>query len=295
MRVPLALALALTLALGGCIQNMSDLKTRLSADDEAKLQSASVTPAAGDELTPPDEDAKAPVARITIFGAGGVLLFKSTFVAEDLLSPLLVAPGENLTIMASDSEALEGKLTDHAWDLAGTRVTGSKAAASWTEPGVYPVRLVVTSENGLTDAQIVTLGIAPPAFNVTQNQTSAQIVGATVDGKPVGNDASVKFDVATAHAGKPAYLASVRLATVAADSCDVDVEVLDKDAKSIARGAAGGLGAAERIELGKLPEGTYTVKLTPGDACVARDGIRVSITETFVPLVDGVLLMAGHH
>ena len=290
----LALAFALALALGGCIENMRDLKSRLDSNGGGPLQTASVTPspAPGDASAPAG---KPPVARITIFGAAGALVYKSSFVAEDITAPILVNAGDNLTLMASDSEALVGTLASYSWDIAGRSATGTKATASWKEPGVYPIRLMVTDSNGLTDNQTVTLGIAPPPFTVTQNQTSGQMAGANVQGQVVGSSASVKFDVAVAHAGKPAVLMGVKLATTAIDSCDADVEVVDKDGKSVAKASSGGVGAAETLDLGILPEGTYTVKLTPGDACAAKDGVRVSFTETFIPLVNGVLLMSMQH
>lgn len=279
------------------IENARDLRSRIEGNraDSGTLQSVSVAPAPHASAATSTAPEKPPVARITALGTGGALVYKSTFVAEDVASPILVDAGENLTLVAGDPEALEGKLTAYAWDLAGKSATGPKAVISWSDPGLYRVRLMVTDSNGLTDDQTVAFGIAPPPFGVTQNQTSAQVVGANAQGRPVGQAASVKFDVAAAHAGKPAFLVGVKFATIAVDSCDVDVEIVDKDGKTVAKASKGGIGAAEKLDLGALAEGTYTARLAPGDACVARDGIKVSVIETFVPLVNGVLLMAEHH
>ncbi|MBW3672242.1 MAG: hypothetical protein KY432_11300, partial [Acidobacteria bacterium] len=53
--------------------------------------------------TPP----KPPVARITVFGANGALVYKASFVGEDETTPAFVAKGSTLTFLASESEAIE--------------------------------------------------------------------------------------------------------------------------------------------------------------------------------------------
>src|SRR5439155_18951211 len=134
-------------------ENARDLKTRLDsngASGDSSLTTASLSPSATPDAHAGANasSAKPPVARITVFGAGGALLFKSSFVAEDVTAPILVNAGDNLTLIASDSEALVGTLASYAWDVAGKSAAGTKATASWSEPGVYPIRLSVTDSQG---------------------------------------------------------------------------------------------------------------------------------------------------
>ena len=59
----------------------------------------------------------------------------------------------------------------------------------------------------------------------------------------------------------------------------------DQDGKTLATANRNGLGAGEEAQMPGLPDGTYTVELVPGEACVAKDGVKLSATETFLPSV----------
>jgi hypothetical protein len=286
----LAFALALALPLTGCIQNAKDLKDKLGAGDAGTALSNASIPV---NITKANASAHLPpVARIAVYGQNGALLYKATFVAENATAPLAIDADANLTFVATDSEAFGGATLTYAWSLAGKAATGSKAIASWSSPGLYPIVLTVTDSSGLADEQSITLAIPPKPFDVTKNVTTSQVAGVL----GMGQAGTAKFDVALADAGMPATLQGVKVVVAARDTCDVVLSVKDKDGKAVGASDKGGIGTAESADLGAIPEGSYDIEVTSGDPCVEADGVPVSVVLTFVPILDGLSgVHAGHH
>jgi hypothetical protein len=284
MRVlPLLVIALLAAPLAGCIQNVADLKDKLTGAKQDLQQASAQLNATSQQMHDALADAKPPVARITVFGANGALLFKSSFVGEDVTTPVPIEAGAALTLIGTDSEAIQGGATvaSYAWSLAGVPAAGPRAGAAWNESGKYPVTLMVTDSNGKTDNQTVVLAIFPKPFDVVLNQTTGAIVGAM----GAGQDADAKFDVKLSYAKRPAAVQAVTVSTPALDACDVVLTVTDKDGKAVGKSDKGGVGAGEAAVMGALPEGTYSVHVGIGDACVAKDGVVVKIAITFLPFL----------
>ncbi|MFA5860507.1 MAG: PKD domain-containing protein [Candidatus Thermoplasmatota archaeon] len=273
-----AFAFALSLALSGCIANAKDLKDKLTASSVDPPTPSPVVP-----VTPNTTETKPPVARISVFGANGALVFKASFAAEDVTSPVFVDPGVTLTLVATDSEALSrgATLAAYAWSIAGNSSTLAKTSAMFNDSGKYPVTLTVTDSNGLTDSQLVTLAIAPRPYDVTTNMTTGPVIGAT----GTGQDGTVSFDLSYPKGGAPTIVQGVKVRVSAQDTCDAVLSLLDKDGNVVGKSDKGGISTAEEIALPALPEGNYTVTVAAGDACVAKDGAPVGITVTYLPLL----------
>lgn len=295
MRASTALVLALALALTGCIQNMTDLKDRLGAEEP-------VVPAAVDDTTPAVEPAtseeppkvtKPPVARITIFGANGALVFKSTFQADDVADLVFVEEKTKLNLIASDSETLEpgATLTSFAWTLNAKPIEGARQATLETgEAGLYLVALVVTDSHGKTDSQTVKLAVAPKPIDIVTDLVTGPVAGAEGEGVP----GEASFDLTLAAAGVPnAMITKVKFVAASPTTCDAILDVVGPDGTSLGAKDDAGPGSAETIETGALAEGAYSIRVAPF-ACAAPDGVPVSVTVTYLQMIEGLEHGDGH-
>jgi hypothetical protein len=296
--VPLLILLSV-LASSGCVENIRSLKDKVSpaaaeAEDDAQraLEQARLLAENGNRNN--TSALRPPVARIALYGANGALVYKASFVGENLTAPITVDAGVPLTLIATDSEAIQADatITSYAWTIAGAASTGPRVGATWNDSGAYPVTLRVTDSNGLTDDHHLVLVVPAKPFDVTTNKTTSPMAGSM----GAGQDGSVKFDLKLADAKIPAIIQSVRIVTPAMDTCDASLEVLDADGKAVGKSDKGGLSTKEEALLGAAPEGTYTVKVGIGDACIAKDGVTVSMVVTYLPIIEGLSAdpHAGH-
>lgn len=293
MKTPTLLVLAILLVgtLSGCVENVRDLKNKIGADDGGEeLVPQSVAPTNTTNVT--NASHKAPVARLAIYGQNGALVYKATFVGEDVAGPVVIEAGVNLTLVGTDSEALAGAtLTRYAWSIAGSPATGTKAAATFSEPGVYPIVLTVTDSNGMTDSQTVVLGIAPEPFDVSKNVTVSQVVGVL----SAGQEGSGAFEITIADAKMPATIQQVTVTVLDALTCDFVVSVFDAEENVVGKADDGGLGSAETVTIPAASEGTYKVVAMPGDLCVTPpEGLTATVTTTFLPIIPGFAGGDGH-
>ena len=289
------LAVAAALALAGCIQNMGDLKDRLGATkEEESIASTEVvapptTPTApATNATPP----KPPVARISVFGPNGALVYKATFAAEDPAEIVFVEEKSKLTLNAGDSEALERgvELTGFAWTLNGAAVTGGRSATIEVgEAGLYTLLLTVTDAKGSRDTQTVKLGVAPKPFDVVTELTSEPIAGAQGQGEA----ATLTFDLASA-GDTPATVTAVVFEATPGAACDIVLDVLDPNGESLGAKDSASFGEAETITAGALAFGAYTISLAPF-VCAAPEGVPVTITVTYLPVVEALGEDHGGH
>lgn len=291
--IVLTLTLALALALTGCISNMGDLKERLGNDEpeeEPVAPAATQTPAATTNETA--KVTKAPVARIAIFGANGALVFKSTFQADDPAEMIFVEEKATLNLIASDSEAIEpgATITGFAWTLNGKAVGNARQAnVEVGEAGLYAVVLTVTDSHGKADAQSLKLAVAPTPIEVVTELVTDAVVGAEGEGQ----GGSATFSLALADAGVPATITSVSFKTAPPSTCDVVIDVTGPDGESVGSDDSGSLGGADEVLTGPIAEGDYAIALTPL-GCVAPEGVPITVTVTFLPIVEELAAGAGH-
>jgi hypothetical protein len=277
--LPLALALALALALvaSGCVANVKDLKDRL----QPASTNATAPPPTAPLPTAPSPS-KPPVARMDVFGADGALLYQSTFAAEDMLMPMPVNANESLTLVGTDSEALApgASIARYHWDVAGDRSDGPKTTARFTGPGKYPVNLTVTDTLGGQDSQVFVLAVEPQPYNVTTNLTTGPVVGAM----GAGQDGTTVFSVGPPAGGQVASIQNVRVLVPALDTCDTVLTVI-LNGKTVGTSDNGGLSSAEAVDIPGAIEGKYSVDVSPGEACAAKDGVPVTVTVTYLPVL----------
>lgn len=283
------IALALLAApLTGCIENMRDLKDR-------------VTPAATEDVeTPPaveqnvnttnvTKKLKAPIARASIYGESGALMYKATFVAEDMMSPLRVDEGKPITLNGVDSETQEpgATIAKYTWTLGDETLEGRNVILTPTTPGVHPLVLVVTDSNGETDNQTVMLGIAPAPFDVTLEVTAAGPIAGVAGNGQAGTAA---FSVVDEVDGMVVTAVAAKVVATFGKECDGGVEVLDAEGKSLGRADSMGHtdpDQSESLSLGALVAGAYTARAY-GYACADADGVPVTIIITYVPILEGL-------
>lgn len=281
--------------LAGCIESMRDLKDKLDGSEAAVQQASAVVNETADALrnsTKNTTNAKPPVARIAVFGANGALVYKASFVAADEAAPVAVEEGVELTLVGTDSEGVGGAtIKTYAWRIDANTTTGPKATVKFEGAGKHPVVLTVTDNNGLTDTQSLALVVPPKPFDVVLNLTTTQIVGSSAAATVA--DGTASFDVMLADAGVPAIVQAVKVEVAARDTCDAVLSVLDADKNVIGNSDEGGVSTKETATMGALPEGTYGILVEAGDACVEKDGVPVTVTITFLPILDGVEMGDG--
>lgn len=292
--ITLSFVLLLTLApMTGCIENMQDLKERLGQDTTAatsdpepvKQATTNTTkPVTNETKTPP----KPPVARITVFGANGALVYKSPFTAEDEASPIYTTAPATLQLIATDSEVLEpgAKLDKYTWDFAGMKMEGAQVSHELTEPGLYPLMLTVTDTKGGKDMQHITLAVAPQPFDVVTTITTGTVIG--VEG--IGQGGSATYDLSFTIDDKLHTVSKLVFKTTAGPECDTILEVIPPSGE----GAQGpqDTGSQETITFGAGEEGTYTVNVT-GYACVSQ-GVPIEVTATYLQVIEGLEGGDGH-
>jgi hypothetical protein len=286
----LFLAVALALATSGCIANMADLKDRIGGDEAVEPAAVVDTPTA--PTTPVENTTKAlkaPVARITVFGGNGALVYKATFQADDAAELVFVDAKSKLSLIAGESEALEpgATLTGFAWTLAGKPVEGGRqASAEVGEAGLYPLTLTVTDSNGQKDTQNVTLAVAPEAYDVVIELLSGPIAGA--EGAPLAE--SLAFTLAADESKGTSIVQKVVIVAAPDPGLDAAIEVLDAEGTSVGTADNAGhtdLDQTETIELGGIALGDYTVSISPF-AGADPDGVPVTITVTYMPIIAGL-------
>lgn len=289
----LALALVLALALTGCIQNMGALKEKVDGDDAgeglAPASAGNATSTAANATTGAAEAAKKPpVARTSLYAPNGALVYKSSFQAEDPAEVVFVEEKSSITANAGDSETLErgATLTGFAWTLDGKALpAGRQATVEVGEAGIYVLLLTVTDSNGMTDTQTLKLGVPPKPYEVATEVLTGPVAG--VEG--AGQGGSATFELALDTSQGPATIQSVSFAASPPTSCvDMAIQVLDAEGEAI--GEASG---SDAVEAGALPLGTYTIEVIPY-ACVAQDGIPITVVVTYVPVIEALGETEGH-
>lgn len=287
----LALPLALALAFSGCIQNMAGLKDSLGATEETLDQTSETLNRTSTALnsTPTtlnQTQTRPPVARISIFGANGALVYKSAFQAEDPAEIIRVEENTTLNLLAGDSEALErgATLTTYAWTVNGKAVAaGRQASYVAADAGVHQIKLVVTDSHGKADNQTVKIGVAPKPIELVTELVTGPVAG--VGG--AGQEGTVAFELTLAAAGVPAKIQSVNFVSPAPASCDHILTITDANGETVGSVDNAGNGGAEEVSGGALPEGAYTIAVGPF-ACVAPEGVPVTVTVVYIPIVEGL-------
>ena len=289
MRTTLVLSIAFALSFAGCIQNIAGLKetandTQTAVEqtlDQATTSRTNAT-ATNASVAPP----KPPVARITVFAAGGALLFKSTFQAEHVSDIIRVDQGSAITLIAADSEAIEpgATLTSYAWSLDGKPIEGGRqATAVLDQAGIRVLSLVVTDSKGTTDDQSIRLGVAPKPIEMVTELTTGPIAGAV----GLGVAGETAFDLSLAPAGVPAKITSVSFLAAAPTGCDIILTVTGPEGDEVGSVDSTSTGAPEVLNAGELPEGTYAIAVEPY-SCAAPDGTTVTVTVVYTPIIEGL-------
>lgn len=292
----LVTAVVLALTSSGCIANMGDLRDNVSAAEE-NLTSAAIdaTEATTAQTSPrPNETVKLPpVARMAVFGSNGALIFKSNFQAESPAEIVRVDQDATLNFIAGDSEAIErgATITGFAWSLSGKPIEGAgQATVTLAEAGIQVVKLVVTDSNGKTDDVSLKLGVAPKPVEIVTELLTGPVAGAS----GLGNAGEVTFDLTLAAAGVPAVITSVKFVASPPASCDAILTVVDSEGEEVGSVDNTGNGEAETVSAGALAEGAYLITVGPF-ACAAPDGVPVSVTVIYTPVIEGLEADHGEH
>ncbi|HUR70139.1 MAG TPA: hypothetical protein VM370_12920 [Candidatus Thermoplasmatota archaeon] len=292
----LLLPLALALSSAGCIANMADLKDKMGGSDEPVEPAAIVDPTpTGTPPVPTTPPAKPPVARVSVFGANGALVYKSSFTAEDPATIVFVEEKTKLSLIASDSEALEpgASVTGFAWSLDGKPLEAARQATTEIGgPGLYVVKLVVTDSNGKTDDHSVKIGVQPKPYDVVTELTTGPIAGAQGQGQ--GED--VAFDLALP-TDKPTKATAMTILVSPDPTCDVTLEVIAPDGNSTGEIDDGGVSALDQAESASFTTapaaGAWTIRVAPF-ACAAPNGIPITVTVTYLEVVAALSGSDGH-
>ncbi|MHB8603699.1 MAG: hypothetical protein ACYDCK_00470 [Thermoplasmatota archaeon] len=177
-----AVGLLAALPMAGCIENINSLKDKLGKSSTTTTTPTPVTQTQTPVTNSTNMSApplKPPVARISVFAENGALVYKSSFIAENVTAtPIEAMPG-NLTFLGADSETDNGgaTLTGYKWSIDGMKMDGRKVVMSLTSPGIHMVELVVTDSKGASDGQMIHLGIQPIPFVVTKTYTGTLTIG----------------------------------------------------------------------------------------------------------------------
>lgn len=330
----LASAVLLAASLAGCVENVQDLKDRVTGLDEpvdtASTDTADGTgqvglPAASDGV------AKPPVARISVFGSDGAIVFKSSFAADETQLATLLTGGDTLTFSAADSEAVDPKATlaGYAWtvtsfsgatavghashgDAASTTAEKDDAHAghaSAAEPatgaslqhtfpedgGVFLVTLTVKDSLGATDAMALKIGVnpAPITRSVTFKGTIQAGTGHNVPSAvPVTVDASSHvFNVTGTVNDLPAMPALATLVLKGMGPTALDLDLDVIDPTGAAAGSSRGGSSDEKIDLVMPMVGDWTA-IVSANVGVAAD-YELLVTVTYQPSHPDVVKAFG--
>lgn len=291
MRTTLVFAIVVALSFAGCITNLAGVKgsqeetgNTLEQTSETLNQTATERNSTG--TAQPTVPQNPPVARISIFGENGALLYKTNFKAEDSTEILRVDQDAKLNLIASDSEAVErgATLSGFAWTLSGKPIEGGRQATLLAETaGTHVLTLTVTDSNGKSDTQSVNLGIAPKPFVVETQLVTGPVAGAGGGGQA----AELKFDVSLEPAGVPANITSMSVTVTPPAACDVILTVNDPEGAELGSQDTGSFGEEETVTTSELVEGTYGIVVGPY-ACAAPDGMPVLVRVEYVPIVEAL-------
>ncbi len=233
------------------------------------------------------ETFKPPVARITVFGASGALVYKADFVAANDTSNGIVTEVGTHSFLASDSEAVDGRarLEKFTWTIDGMKMTGRKIDHDFADPGVHMVSLTVEDSLGSKDEQMLHLSIMPQPFDVVTTGTGSTILNANCNADGEGNGVT-EIVVPAQVDGKTVTLQGmvVTFAETPLVTSDYDTFLYNAEGTQIAAGANGG--GVDGLTAGALSAGTYTLVVVnclgiPGDYVV-------EITSTYLEVVEGL-------
>lgn len=279
-KLNLGIAILLTIALSaGCIENMTDLKERLGA---AEATPEPVEPAA----TIPDEEpeelvpVEPPVARITVFGANGALVYKAGFTAEDVEEPIFTQLA-TLKLIATESQTLEpgAELIEYTWTINGETKTGAQTDHELADAGIYEITLTVKDDHNSTDSQNITLAVMPQPFDIVTTVTTGPVIGAAGEG--IGSDAT--YTLSHTIQDKLHTVTSLKFATHGGQNCDTMMEIIQPD------GTTTGIqdtGHDETITFSDAAEGAWTINIT-GYAC-ASQAVDIEVTATYLQIIEGL-------
>lgn len=287
----LLVGLLAALPLAGCIENMQDLKDRLGTEEggeqttPASTTEADLNETAADVATNATANAtKPPVARITVFGAAGALIYKSSFEAADPADPIPVKAPVTLQLLGSDSEALEpgATIADYSWDFAGMAMTGAKVEHELTEPGMYNLSLTVKDSKGATDTHNVSIAVAPEPFDVVLDLVTGPVVGA----EEQGLSGSASFDITDVVDEKSVTAQQVVITTKRDASCaDMSLYITAPDGTETKVDDA--FIGDEKTTITLPAVGTWGLAVSPY-TCVAPQGVKLQVTITYLQNVEGV-------
>ncbi len=293
----LALLVAIAVPATGC---MDTLKSAMGGDSEDE----SVNPNALTNKTTPDvpdpvenetkEIAKPPVARITLFGPSGALVYKADFVAgNDTSNSIMTTVGVH-SFLASESEAVDGRarLEKFSWDVGGMKMEGRKIEHAFTDAGVHMVKLTITDSLGSKDTQMVHVTAMPVPIVVTETKTGSVLINPVCDASGDGNGVH-GLNVLSEAEGKTFALLSLEMTytELPAVAQDYDTYLLDASGTEVAKGPNGG--GVDALKTGALPAGAYTLIIVN---CAGLPGDHtIEIAYTYLEQVAGVDGHAHQH
>lgn len=257
MQTRALIAIALLVApLAGCIENMSDLRERISGS------STEVQPPMNETLKNATKNATKkvlPVARIDLFEKGGAKVFGSDFVAADAKIETTILGGKELSFVGSQSEALApgAAIASHEWTFGdGASAKGSTVSHAYAETGgVFKVALKVTDSKGNVDTQRLELAVMPVL--VVTNETLKGQIAAGFQGLNPGDQgldrATHTFTIVAMGDDGRAYDHVGTLVRLSGGQTAVDVTMTITDA------AGETLGSGTEIALEGLPAAEYTI------------------------------------
>lgn len=293
-RVLVAVAVLVTVPFAGCIENMSDLKDRIQGTSEQ---------VAAEEVDPLDTTnttvnqtrvLKPPVARMSVFAANGALVYKSSFIAENMTSSPVIVEAGVLTFNAADSEVVQGgaELKTFAWTIDGKKSEGRKVEANVSEPGIHMVELKVTDSLGSTDSQMLHLGVPPTPFDQSTEFTGGPIADLESSGVLPIASGSHPFTVLAELDGKPLQVLGLTATVVAGAGmgCDNTLTLVDPEGAETTSDSNDATDCSETIALTTAAAGEWTA--IAGMFAGAADSYTITITVTYVEVVEG--LGEGH-
>lgn len=168
-------------------ENLDQAGRNLEQAGESIREAGEKTEDAGEKIGDAErgaEPTKPPIARMQIFSGKGILIFQSTFVAEDSVVQHVFESGEDLTFIASLSETLEpgATLKGFTWAFGdGTQASGKTvkhAFPSVPEGKIYDSVLTVTDSHDRSDSVKVRVGVYPnEKVVVTQEESGSPFLG----------------------------------------------------------------------------------------------------------------------
>lgn len=300
-------ALLLVAALAGCIENMSDLKDRVQGSNTDTVQPPVDANATLKNAT--KKSALAPVARMDIYGAGGVKMYEADFTAVDAeFKDATPVAGDKLRFVGSGSEVLDKNATLSGYDWAfgdGKTAKGSTVEHAFETPagGVFQVVLTVTDSKGRTDTQKIKLAVMPSA-RVVVNESAEGSIDAPLpklpspvgDAQPTSNSQSFPFSIVGKVDGKDVkhLTTTVTVTGTSPGAADLDLAILDSEGTVVATSTAGGTTETITLEGLEPMDLTAVVTLSTG----AQATFTLAFDSVYEPVNHDVLGYLGggaHH